>query len=413
MGFPQNDYPNDANFPEPSFPQEVAAPLVDPDVDMMCVRYNPAWAAVLASACNQLIQLSTWAGSDEDKKLAANRATNLKILLQQFEECDMCCCRDIVLHRVNDDGELQISTDGGVTWTQDPQDPRITGVQYPPMPMDDHHTKCDAATNASDWIGNIISETSSQLGGAGSLLEIAAAIAAVLFGVFVAPESLPILLPVLIPIISALVFLGQAGWDAYFTETVRSEILCALYCTVGDNGAWTAGQYADFLAKLASDLPASVAKDLIIDLVTRAGIIALNDNAAIGTSADADCSDCECTPGCHTDSWTIYANDGTHGTNLQVGVDATGPYIQLTSGTIAAGHYYAILTLPNNTICCRWNSFAYVGTTPAGGGGFGTPCGSASGAFQTFGTLPNDRHVWQAQVQATQPFTVKFYFGTF
>lgn len=83
MGYPINAYPNQDNFPEVSFPEEVTPPLVDPDEGQtILVAYNPLWSKVLAAACDQLLQYTTWQGTDDEKKLAVGRATNLKILLQ-------------------------------------------------------------------------------------------------------------------------------------------------------------------------------------------------------------------------------------------------------------------------------------------------------------------------------------------
>jgi hypothetical protein len=85
MGYPQNALPNQSNFPEVSFPQELIPPDVDPDdpdLELMLVEYNPAWTKVLMAACDQMTQFTSWVGDDDEKKLAVNRAIILKILLQ-------------------------------------------------------------------------------------------------------------------------------------------------------------------------------------------------------------------------------------------------------------------------------------------------------------------------------------------
>lgn len=77
---PLNAYPNDMNYGELSFPQEVTAPDEDPDdpdLETMLVEYNPAWSPVLAAACAQMLQFASWKGTDEEKLLAVNRANNL------------------------------------------------------------------------------------------------------------------------------------------------------------------------------------------------------------------------------------------------------------------------------------------------------------------------------------------------
>lgn len=84
MGYPVNAYPNPNNFPEVSFPEEVTPPDIDPDEgETLLYAYNPAWSKVLAAACDQLLEPTTWEGDHDAKNLALNRAQILKILLQE------------------------------------------------------------------------------------------------------------------------------------------------------------------------------------------------------------------------------------------------------------------------------------------------------------------------------------------
>lgn len=86
MNFPGNFYPNGFNYPEPSFPQALPAPEVDPDdpdLEMILVEYNPEWTEVLMAAVDQLLQYSSWEGDHDAKILAVNRANNLKWILQE------------------------------------------------------------------------------------------------------------------------------------------------------------------------------------------------------------------------------------------------------------------------------------------------------------------------------------------
>jgi hypothetical protein len=406
VGFPQNAYPNLTNFPSPSFPQEVTPPDVDPDVDMLCVRYNPAWSQVLLSACNQLTQLSSWIGTDDEKKLAVNRATNLAVLLQTFMECDMSgCCYDVVAHRVTSGGELQISVNGG-EWQPDPDDPRITAVTYPPIVMDETHTKCDAATNASVHIQGIISETSSQLGGTGSIIEIAAAIALAIFALFLAPESIPALAPVILPLIAGLLFVGQAAWDAYFDDTVDLLIVCALFCNIQDDGTFTQAGYDGFIAQLGTDLPASPAKDMFISLMARIGLVGLNDYAAIGTSADADCSDCVCGDSCDLEQWQVTTGSGDIFGNIVSRDESTGTLVVETTGINTNFQYYIDIStsqLLGADSGCYWVSPNVVVDYQEKGSAF-------SGVAFLHGFVEN-KCVNHIQTSANAPFTLTIQFG--
>jgi len=400
--FPQNQWPNFTNFPYPSFPQPVTPPDNDPDTgDMICVTYSRSWTAVLLSAVNQLIQLSTWAGTDDQKKLAAQRATNLQWQLQNDIGCEMKCCYDTVSHRVTSDGSLEISINGG-GWIPDPNDPRIEATQYPPIVIDETHTKCDAAINASVHIQNIISETSSQLGGTGSILEVAAAIVAAIFALFIAPETLPALAPVILPLIAGLLFVGQAAWDAYFDDTVDEIILCALFCNISDDGAFTQEQYDAFIAKLTSDMPASPAKDMFISLVSRVGLIGLNDYAAIGTSADGDCSDCDCETGCDLSDWTPAAGYAA----ITTGNDGTYNYIEQDAVDIGGGTWAAAAVSPDVNQCCVIRSITVLS-------------GSTSNSYDFLcGVTPRTLHggagsgdcISGYYIEATNPFRIRYTF---
>jgi len=83
MPYSDNLYPNPFNFPVPAFRQEVIPPDVDPDEgETILVAYNPDWQPVLMAACRQMMQYSSWIGSNSEKILAVDRASNLQWLLQ-------------------------------------------------------------------------------------------------------------------------------------------------------------------------------------------------------------------------------------------------------------------------------------------------------------------------------------------
>lgn len=111
--FPGNFYPNPDNYPETSFPQEVSAPVENPDdPPFITVRYNPDWTEVLMAAVDQLLQYSTWEGSDAEKIVAVEKANLLKSQLQKDASYM------IRLNPVN--CNLEQSQDGGETWTTVP-----------------------------------------------------------------------------------------------------------------------------------------------------------------------------------------------------------------------------------------------------------------------------------------------------
>src|SRR5690242_12085714 len=81
-----------------------------------------------------------------DRNIIRTWAGNLALKLMNG------CCGDNDLHRFTADGTYQSSSDGGVTWVDDPQDdPRNTYIEAPPIPgADSDGKRCAAADNVRD-----------------------------------------------------------------------------------------------------------------------------------------------------------------------------------------------------------------------------------------------------------------------
>lgn len=74
-----NAYPNDGNYPLPSFDQPVQSPDVDPDAgDLVSASFNAAWIPALEGSLSALMLPSTWEGTSEEKILAIQRSAVLR-----------------------------------------------------------------------------------------------------------------------------------------------------------------------------------------------------------------------------------------------------------------------------------------------------------------------------------------------
>lgn len=81
-----NAYPNDGNYPTPSFDQPVQSPSVDPDEgDLVAASFNAEWIPVMEGALDSLLLPSTWQGTHDEIVLALERATTLKALIAGAE----------------------------------------------------------------------------------------------------------------------------------------------------------------------------------------------------------------------------------------------------------------------------------------------------------------------------------------
>jgi hypothetical protein len=312
---------------------------------------------------------------------------------------------------------VEISIDNGNTWKPSPKDPiTLITEPIPPVISGISANKCDAATNGkqhfSDWVAHVSDAFDVAVGFLEFAILVAAAIINILLlyltgGALTAGEGL--FIEIIGNIMAAVWEAGKTAFVEYWTSDNVDIVMCAMYCNISDDGSFTDTGYAGMVGDLRAKLPSSPAKELAIGMFQSIGRQGLNKWVSYGNAAESDCSDCEC-QACD-DDWAIWHDDGQHGVNLVFGDDTNGHYVQLTATQASNNNYYAIVTRPTGDDCCVWLTYDFVGGTPAGEGAFGTRCGGTDGDFQTKGTLPFGGAVWQAQVQATEPFTVRFRFA--
>jgi len=257
-----------------------------------------------------------------------------------------CCDEQQILHRFDPEtGRPQVSYNGGVTWVDDPQDLQNSIPLYPPLVTETSgRTKCDAATNASEHINELIDSTKTNLETAATIFALAQAIAEAALAVFIVIVSGGTLSPIVAALMAAIwaaaqeVFaLGVEGYDAYWTTDKKDEILCALYCNIGDNGQFTEEQYQAFRTRLKTNLPASPAFDIVMTTINAGGARGVSQMASYGNAAEADCSSCVCDDEVHV--W-LDKLDGNPATLLEP--DEDGHYT-VTADFNLGGFYYAVL----------------------------------------------------------------------
>lgn len=347
MGFPQNTYPNFTNFQEVSFPQEVTPPDVEPDIDTICVRYNPAWSKVLAAACDQLTQLSAWIGTDDEKKLAVNRATTLKELLQIPVGGDMGCCASRML-RVTADGVIQVSNDGGTTWADSPaDDPRNFITQSAPLPGDDGTAKkCVAANSATAYFKQAQQEILAAKIASATIADLAAIIIGILLIIgIIASGGIFAVLGASLAVIAANLTATEFG-DA-FTDTTWATLACILYCRMNDDASFT----TDNVTLVKSDIADQIGGDAgnwLSTAVNQVGALGLGNAARLGltNTPDIDCTTCAC--GCVA-GWALTYPGNPAGGNFHF----DGDFIVLVADTVNTdGKYWVAIERASSSDCC-------------------------------------------------------------
>lgn len=347
-------------------PPPTAEPMDEPTIQL-CV--NTEWAGYLIGMIRQATHPGYWAGNLEENRNARRGVQLIMDLLSNTKGCeDMSNCCDgsdlliIVQTRITIDGRIEISIDGGNTWTSSPTDPMYSiPVQPPPVTEGGTLTKCDAATNGKQHIQDLIAGISLNLQDAVTIFEFAVAIAGIILEIAIVIITGGVTIPAALQI-AAIIWgaataafnAGKAAFDEYWTTDETDKILCALFCTIGENGSFTQAQYDAFVLKWRQDATPSIAFNLVLKSVQAAGLVGLNNYCSYGAAADSDCSDCDCNEGCNMDDWKAGFN--YQGTNQFHGGDTedsrTASTLTVHSFDRGDGTQITAITLPLNTTAC-------------------------------------------------------------
>lgn len=373
----------------------VPPPSQHPDEEpLVCLEINEQWIPIILGALQPLKYPEYWGGTLEENRRARK---DFGILLNQImleEDCDVAkeCCEDVIyIHRIDPvTGRLQRSSDGGDTWTTDPTDPLNVITKIPPLiTAGGSKTKCDAATNFQEHFNDVITASSENLGTATTIFELAAAVAAVIIDIIVAILTVGAGAVTVIAITDAIFAAcaaafaeGKTAFDAYWTSDKKDKVLCAAFCTIGDDGQFTDAQWNAFRAKVKVDLPAGAARDMVLTTVNAGGSIGASNMASYGAAALSDCGDCAC-----NDFIRLFVSTGG-GTQL----DWDGEWLTC-NGVAGGGHYTSFIQVSNPAgtfnpaLCASIEIELISGTIDILDSAY-APCGAALGAFVPIGIAP-------------------------
>lgn len=315
-----------------------------------------------------------------------------------------CCNDQPVLHRFDPvTGYPQVSYDNGTTWVPDPASIQNQIQLYPPLVGEgSSSTKCDAATNASEHVNELITATGENLNTAATVFELAVGVAAAVLALFLIIVSAGALTAPVTAVATAIwaaatgaFELGIAGYNAYWTADKQDAILCAIFCNIGENGQFTEAQYQAFRTKVKSTLPASPALDIVMTAINAGGAVGMSQMASYGNAALADCGSCTCDDSCNIDMWSIWNGEEPYGSIVSTGDGFIVLDLQLAPATV--GEYYVRMKTPSIDQCCVITGWEVVsggtvnisagglcGTEQTGGGGTNITPTEPSGPFNRF-----------------------------
>jgi hypothetical protein len=309
--------------PSSSFIQPVVPPSVEPDASpAVSVCFSAGWLPYVIGALNQLIQPTTWDTSDPTTlQTALDRATALQAMFGTAEACmeirwnDGNCSVQIstdggatwtnitgwpdpgppdCLHpmlRVDSGGNLQITYDGGTTWTTvDGWPPPAPGN---PSGASTDQAACNVATHlAVDIIQGALSSAVNSFNASLSAGVAASSIIALIPGF--GPE-VALTIDAAIGIVYLIYHTGSIGdYETAAADPVLAhDLQCAIYNTIKTDGAVTATNYSAVAAAIAAiGYSPSDVQAAINSFITSLGLNGMLAAQQLGGLTAGDCSGC-------------------------------------------------------------------------------------------------------------------------
>lgn len=283
---------------------------------------------------------------------------------------DMCgCCGGggLVLSRI-EDGVVQVSNDGGETWTDAPgNDPRETSLYVPlgnNADPDNDVQRCNVAANGTANLQDFINTAYGIVNAGGALTAVVAALGAVV-AVFMTGGFI---LPVMAGLAAALIELGGSSILGAFDATFYDCWRCALYCRQKPGGSFEADDIASIKADLEANCPgaASTVASLILDVLGSVGLT--NWGRVGGGAGTGECDDCDDCPDCAAASANVFTWNTTPDV-IAAGWMVTGGTTETNARSYGAGYAGSTLTFTHTDGDVRICSFSLLNSiTPVCGG---------------------------------------------
>jgi len=340
---------------------DVGAPLplvINTDKRMcvcLCIPDEPEYRQAFRGQLASLGKWFFWEKGTPGDTRAKEAAQLWRTLLYEDLEMPCGCGDDEKLFRFDENGNLESSTDGGITWQLDPAaDPRLTAPQSPLLPGADGSSKrCEAANNVTSHIKAKADDLIGDSAAWGNISGLLAGIGGLLIFLSIVGTG-GALTPISLGIAGSLLGLGSAAFAAAMTEAVYEDLNCFLYCEVSPDGTFSAAAVGAIQARINDNMTGAAHK-FLHDTVGLMGSKGLTNMAATdGIASTFECDDCDCNIACVGEGAVIM---GTI-------VDQTEEYITLQGefGTWNGieGWYAIYGSMENNYCClmCSWQVLA-------------------------------------------------------
>jgi hypothetical protein len=262
--------------------------VIDPPL-RRCVQImipeDPQHIAIFWGVLRGLSDWQRWARDDEKRGTLV--AQVWRKVVHSIDWSNMSCCPEPTNRRYNEDGILEVSYDGGITYQPAPAlDDRFSGAIQPPIPGEDgDDKKCAAAASAEDFIKqNLIEElTEGQTYASisGAMVALIAALGVTGIGVLVGAAA------------AAIFTAGVTAVQAAFTTEVWADFRCILYCRILPDGSFDETGWQLVKQEIVNHYD-GIVETILWNWVNAVGLVGLTNAARSGFVATADCTSCNC-----------------------------------------------------------------------------------------------------------------------
>lgn len=204
------------------------------------------------------------------------------------------CCGDGTpeLQRFDEFGNLEVSNDGGETWTSGAGiDGRFNSPLLAPLPGTAEQKRCNTAFGISSFLQSTIYDNLATVSGAAQLVVlIGSALALVASG--------GAAYPLVTALSGTILTTGIGAIEAALTTEVWDTFACLIYCRLDDAGNMTAENWTALQSDVNEEFTGVVAL-VLIGTVQAFGPVGMTNAGRSMSLTAIDCSACDCT-------WTEY-----------------------------------------------------------------------------------------------------------
>lgn len=266
-------------------------PAVINPPERRCVQINipddPEHIAIFWGVLRSLSDWQRWEREPTKSGTLVAQVWSEVVYAIEWEDSCMGCCPQPTNRRYNEAGELEVSYDGGETWSPAPDaDDRFSGIISPPITVaEGQETKCVGATAAEEYVKQNMIESLETGATFADINTVGVAIVALLgvtgIGILIAGLS------------AAIFTAGVSAVQAAFTAEVWEQFRCIMYCHASEDASFTVDGWQSVKHDILERFTGAVSA-VLYNWVNSVGPVGLTNAMRSGFAASGDCSGCEC-----------------------------------------------------------------------------------------------------------------------